>query len=80
LKEFIVDKKQHIYEMIVVKREYHYMKVKASSMDEAEELVIELILDNPDESVLEQYWDDSECEVMGLGVVRKPYEGIETIN
>jgi hypothetical protein len=78
--ELIVDKKQHIYDMIVVKREYHYMSVKASSMDEAKELVIELILDNPDESILEEYWDDSECEVMGIGRARKHSEAFKMIN
>jgi hypothetical protein len=78
--ELIVDKKQHIYDMMVVKREYYYMKVKAYSMDEAEETVIKLILDTPDESVLEEYWEDSECEVIGLGSVKKPSETIKTIN
>ena len=75
-----MDKKQHIYEVCVEKREYHYMNVRANNREEAEEIVIELILDNPDETVLGQYLDDSECEVTVLDRVKTPSKAHKTIN
>lgn len=75
-----MDKKQHIYHVMVVKRDYHHIYVKAFNEDEAEEIVIEQILENPDDSVLDAYWDDSECEAIALERVKKPSKALKTIN
>jgi hypothetical protein len=72
-----VAKKQHIYQILIVKRDYHYMYVKADSMDEAEDYVIENKLDD---EVLEEYWNDSECEVIGLERLKTHLEGVKTVN
>jgi hypothetical protein len=80
LEDITVDKKQHIYEVCVIKRAYHYVYVKADNMDDAEEIVIDQLLDKPDDEVLEEYLDDSECEVVALDRIKKPSKAIKTIN
>ena len=75
--ETTVDKKQHIYQILIVKRDYHYMYVKADSMAEAEGYVIDNKLDD---EILDFYLDDSECEVIGLKRLKTGLEDIKTVN
>jgi len=72
-----VSKKQQVYQVLVVKRDYHYMYVKASSMDEAEDYVID---NNLDDDTLELYFDDSEYEVIGLDRLKTGLEDVKTVN
>lgn len=72
-----MDKKQHVYQILIVKRDYHYMYVKANSMDEAEDYVIEYQLDD---EILDFYLDDSECEVIGLERLKTGLEDVKTVN
>jgi len=75
----IVEKKQHVYWVCIVKREYFYMNVKASSGDEAEEIVIEQLLDDPNVN-LDEYFDADEHEVIALDRVKRPSKTLKTIN
>ena len=68
-------KKQHIYEVRVTKTEYFYVNVKANSPDEAEDMVIELGLDD-----LQEWWDDEEWEVVALERTKTHIEDVKTIN
>jgi hypothetical protein len=53
------------------------MYVKANSMDEAEDYVIEYQLDD---EILDFYLDDSECEVIGLERLKTGLEDVKTVN
>ena len=72
-----MDKKQHIYRVLIVKRDYHYMNVKANSMDEAEDYVI---LNQLDDEILDFYCDDTEYEVIALEDVKTGLEAVKTVN
>ena len=71
--------KQHIYEVCIIKREYHYVYIKAQSMDDAEEIMINQFLDDPAFD-LSDYSDADEFEVIALDRIKKPSKALKTIN
>lgn len=71
--------KQHIYHVCILKREYHYVYIKARSMDEAEEIMINKFLDDPNFD-LSDYSDAEECEIVALDRVKRPSKALQTIN
>lgn len=71
--------KQHVYEVCIIKREYHYVYIKAQSMDDAEEIMINQFLDNPAFD-LSDYSDAEECEVIALDRIKRPSKALQTIN
>lgn len=74
-----VENKQHIYSVCIVKREYFYVNVKANSGDDAEDIVIETLLNDPNAN-LDEYFDADEHEVIALDRIKRPSKALKTIN
>ena len=68
---------KHVYLVKVMKTDYYYVPVKADNADQAEDIVIDALDDVFD---LEDYYDDSGCEVVCQEGYKTALEGVKTIN